>query len=241
MLGKDAPAQMEEEDDERGGQKEQERDDCVPLAGVPIPRLDAEEEAQEEARAEMTSSEAAALLDVDAEAIAEAAGEDALAIVSAGGFHAHGTDEPNEFDAAVNVPQVDNTIVAIGRATLRPAANIIAFNDLGELKFALDAGDDLNRALQSEVDEHKEAIKNARVLTRIGSEMGDEQDLSAFNRDATRNVRLGLICYSVQVEPPGAGDMSVTIPIALQEEAAEAHRHYKQQKARRVFYANKYT
>eukprot|EP01050_Picozoa_sp_SAG11_P024201 SAG11_NODE_5085_length_1668_cov_2.444232_3_plen_141_part_00 len=84
MLGKDAPAQMEEED-ERGGQKDQERDDCVPLAGVPlIPRLDAEEEAQEEARAEMTSSEAVALLDVDAEAIVEAAGEDALAIVSAG-------------------------------------------------------------------------------------------------------------------------------------------------------------
>eukprot|EP01050_Picozoa_sp_SAG11_P023748 SAG11_NODE_4869_length_1739_cov_6.239634_1_plen_438_part_00 len=241
LLGKDAPEQADDEEPTNTGPAVAEREDCAPLAGIPAPSIDPDEEAREAARGEMTSEEADALLDADVEGISEAAGEDALAIVTgASGFG--GETNNREFDNEVSVPAVDNTIVNIGRDTLKPSANIIAFDDLGELKFALDAADDLQRALASNVAEHTEAIKNVRVLMRnpSGHEMGDAPDLTLFQREIRQNVKLGRICYSMQVELPGDGDMSVRIPISLQEEAADAHRQFKQQKARRLFYADKY-
>lgn len=240
LLGKKAPEQVD--DDPFAGAVKEDRGDCAPLAGIPAPRAeDLEEEAHEQARREMTSEEAAALLDADVEGISEAAGEDALAIVT--GASAFGVEQDNqEFDGNVTIPSIDNTIVDIGQATLKQDANVFAFDDLGELKFALDAGEDLERARASEAPGHREAIKNAMVLMRnsSGHEVGDVPDLTLFQREFHQNVKLGRICYSAQVELPGDGDMSVRIPINLQEEAADAHRRFKQQKARRLFYADKY-
>eukprot|EP01050_Picozoa_sp_SAG11_P006826 SAG11_NODE_547_length_8604_cov_4.710641_3_plen_134_part_00 len=129
----------------------------------------------------------------------------------------------------------------IGRDALVPTANLIAFAEIGTpgLTYAVDVTEDMERAILSDNPERTEKLKNVRTLQRI--DFGGDDDLVKFTYNSTRDVKLGLICFSTRIDLPthDSGDRTVRIPISAQEEAVEALRKFKQQKARRLFYAER--